>query len=597
MAAGDLPATRKEYLSKQLIAYIGNKRRLLPSLEKLFTLLGERMPVATMIDPFAGSGAVSRLGRAMGFTVYANDWEEYSRIINRSYLTLSPAQAEGLFGSVGGLGALIRRLNSLTGEPENPYFSRYFAPAATSKADYRTERLFYTRENGLFLDRVREWIENEYPPEGLDDNESAARELLIALLLYEAATHANTSGVFKAFHKGFGGHGGDALGRIMRPMSLEYPVLIDGPPAEVGAVDAARWVRGRSADLCYLDPPYTIHQYGSNYHLLNTLARWDRPAAPLELGSDGRLKRKAGIRPDWVETRSAFCSSASAAAALGELLEGIDARFLVLSYNSDGLIPISELTELLSRSGRLEMYTEGYIQYRGGKQGLNRRNSTTEFQLLLTRGAEHKRADADRLRRTLLLREAATLIRSYFHPRRLAALGCYGSGALVVGNGPDAFPTLRDWRFSDELRSDPPLTTFSTGDLEGLCTGLRQAQFQNNAEEARLLIELVEVEESPRIRREMFKRFVIVLKKLAHKKYRSIFYGTCDRAEERLGGLGWYNEEGRRRLEEIRAVAERRFTGLNKKTLRNGVRRAGLHIFRARISRSDHKDSESIPCP
>ncbi|WP_319417394.1 DNA adenine methylase [Marispirochaeta aestuarii] len=88
MPAADLSS---DYLKRQLIAYIGNKRRLLPSLHRLFLRLEDQHPIHDMLDPFAGSGAVSRLGRAMGYRVHANDWEEYSRIINRVYLRLTPA--------------------------------------------------------------------------------------------------------------------------------------------------------------------------------------------------------------------------------------------------------------------------------------------------------------------------------------------------------------------------------------------------------------------------------------------------------------------------------------------------------------------------
>ena len=76
------------------------------------------------------------------------------------------------------------------------------------------------------------------------------------------------------------------------------------------------FLAGRSADICYLDPPYAVHQYGSNYFMLNTIARWDRPPVSEERGPDGRLRQKAGIRADWKRTRSAFCYRDTAAAAL-----------------------------------------------------------------------------------------------------------------------------------------------------------------------------------------------------------------------------------------------------------------------------------------
>ena len=53
-------------------------------------------------------------------------------------------------------------------------------------------------------------------------------------------------------------------------------------------------------DLAYFDPPYNQHPYGSNYFMLNTIAKWDFIAPSLELNESGRLREKAGIRHDWV---------------------------------------------------------------------------------------------------------------------------------------------------------------------------------------------------------------------------------------------------------------------------------------------------------
>src|SRR6056297_66141 len=102
-----------DYLTRQLIAYIGNKRRILGFLYRIFSRLNEQHPITRFIDPFAGSGAVARMARQMGFQLAANDWEEYSRVINSAHLTLSPAEAEELFTGFGGLKNAIAELNTL----------------------------------------------------------------------------------------------------------------------------------------------------------------------------------------------------------------------------------------------------------------------------------------------------------------------------------------------------------------------------------------------------------------------------------------------------------------------------------------------------
>ena len=322
----------RDYETSQLMPYLGNKRALVPRLRTVFRSLMEGISRPVFLDPFAGSGSVARLARTLGMRVKANDWEPYAYTLNRAWLVLSKPELPELWAGQGGLSSVLDSLNAhhpkrgdRAPDPEaEPYMALWYAPRDTARADWRTERLFFTRENAVFLDRVRERVEREYPSDPNEDPRSPAsrrRDLLLALILLEAAVHANTSGVFKAFHKGFGGHGRDALPRILGAMELEHPILPEAESAEVFCEDAAVFVRRWTADLAYLDPPYNQHQYGSNYHILNTILRWDREPVPLDVGSDGRLLQKAGISRTWKATWSPFCGRLTARAALAGLID------------------------------------------------------------------------------------------------------------------------------------------------------------------------------------------------------------------------------------------------------------------------------------
>jgi len=346
----------------------------------------------TFLDLFAGSGVISRLAKLMGFRVICNDWEEFARVINTAHAGCDASEAARLFAPLPDLLALISHLNSLAGPPpEGEYVGRYYAPQSedVEAADYRRERLFYTRRNALVIDRARAEIDRLCPPDPASPDQQKRRALLIAPLLYEAATHTNTSGVFKAFHKGFGGHGRDALGRILAPIVLEPPLLIDSAePATVLAEDAnslarSPLLRDAGVDVAYLDPPYAQHQYGSNYHLLNSIARWDRVPAPLELDERGSLRSKAGIRPDWTTTRSDYCSRATAEGALADLVGSLRARFILVSYSSEGIIPLERLLEVCGSRGSVSVLTEEYTTYPGGRQSSTRVHRNVEFVLVV----------------------------------------------------------------------------------------------------------------------------------------------------------------------------------------------------------------------
>lgn len=487
----------RDYSTSQLIPYLGNKRALVPRLRVLFRALTDGVERPLFLDPFAGAGSVSRLARTLGMRVRANDWEPYAYALNRAWLVLRGSELPALWPGQGGLDAVLRRLNAFHPGRENrapdpepePYMARWYAPRDTSRADWRTERLFYTRENAMFLDRVREQVEREYPAGSDEDPSSPAslrRDLLLGLVILEAAVHANTSGVFKAFHKGFGGHGRDALPRILGAMELEYPVLPEAEPAEVFREDAAVFVRRWSADLAYLDPPYNQHQYGSNYHILNTILRWDRRPVPLDAGPDGRLVSKAGISRDWVETRSPYCGRLTARAALAGLIDALDARTLVFSYNTEGLVPPEELHDMLSERWDVRPEVLEYVRYRGGRQSGTRRvrNHELVYVCLPRTKGSCKASGAARFMAELRLRR---LFSSRFDPR-----GVRESFEVTVSPGGirTALGILRMWRFNRFVDSCPRFDSTPIEDLNRLAEVLESCEITDHARAVEVLAHL-----------------------------------------------------------------------------------------------------------
>lgn len=561
---------RDPYLSSQLIAYIGSKRALLPFLAGVFSRAVPDPSRAAFLDPFAGSGAVARLARFLGFSVEANDLEEYSRVVCSCHLETAASELGALFRPRGGLEAVLAALNGLPAPAEaDRYVARHYAPRETASADYRTERLFYTTENALRIDAVRNRIEEWYPGEPADAGERKEKILLLALLLHQASQRANTSGVFKACHKGFGGHGRDALKRILSPVVLEPPVLLDAPrPSRMFRGDAAAFLRGRTADLCYLDPPYAVHQYGSNYFMLNTVALWDRPPVDAGCRPDGRLRRKAGIRGDWTATRSAFCSRRSAPAAFREVLAAADCRTLVVSYSNEGLLPLEELCEMLAETGSLEVAGRDYVKYRGGKQSASRTVHNTELVLICDRSAGAGRSaerEAGRLRvdRALAERRFGLLLRGSYHPARVrAAFRVDGEGAeaALILPGPDGtavrLPMPRLHRFGATASADG-LCGAARGALEA---GLPSCACADREEEARVLLEIARSPMPEGERSAVLRLLLTASRKLAHRKYMGRFEALLTDLDA-LAALMPGRPGFRRGLEALAEVGRRRFAG------------------------------------
>lgn len=358
------------YLTDQLIPYIGNKRKLLPLISEAIAATGLRS--GTFLDAFAGSGVVARLAKTAGFRVIANDWEPYAEVINRAYIAANTPPG---FAHLGGLDEAIAALNALPGRAG--YIASHYCPADDERYDVATERMFYTQENGRRIDAMREQIES-WRRDGVIN--AAEEAMLVAPLIYQASYCSNTSGVFKGFHRGWGGATKTAWYRIRSHLTLSPPMLFDnGLENLVVREDAADIAGEIGCDIAYLDPPYNQHQYGANYHLLNTVALWDKPLIGRRISGNG-MRDKAAIRTDWrTLRRSPYCYKRSAQEAFEELISRVRARYILVSYSTDGIVPVEDLLSCLEERGEMSVVVRRYKRYRVSSQRPSPRPHTVEF--------------------------------------------------------------------------------------------------------------------------------------------------------------------------------------------------------------------------
>ena len=376
---------KNKYLKENLIAYIGNKRRLLPFIENVFLeILDKDKNIKTALDLFAGSGSVSRLLKTLDLEVYSNDWEYYSYILNYAHIHVNIEETKNMFIHTGGLQNTIETINNINRiKNKDRYISKYYSPKNDYNPDLKNERLFYTQYNGTKIDIIRHNIEELYKNNAINQKEYF---YLIASLIYEAATHTNTSGVFKAFHSGFGGRNKDALSRILTPISLKELPLYNGKKGYVSMLDANEFAiknKDKKFDLVYLDPPYNQHQYGSNYHLLNTIALWDKPKINKNIYINGKKTDKGGIRKDWIKTKSDYCYKKTAKNSLINLLDNINANHIVMSYSTDGIIEFDDLISILENKGDLKIATSEYVKYRGAKRSIVNKTKNIEYLFII----------------------------------------------------------------------------------------------------------------------------------------------------------------------------------------------------------------------
>jgi adenine-specific DNA-methyltransferase len=360
-----------DYLSRQLITYIGNKRALLGEIAQAIKHVKRRLGKQRLrvMDVLAGSGVVSRLFKAHASLLVSNDIEDYAAVIARCFLRNRSTV------DMTAISSLVEEFNRRAEGDEFPpgFIEQMYAPRDENHITAQ-DRVFYTRANARRLDNYRRLIETA-PPD--------ARDLLLGPLLSEASIHANTAGVFKGFYKNrrtgvgqFGGAGQDALGRILGPITLAPPVLSNFEcDYLVLQEDANRAVRlvGR-LDLVYVDPPYNQHPYGSNYFMLNLLVRYRRPE---------RVSRVSGIPPDW--RRSGYNSRAKCKPLLEDLLESADAPYLLVSFNDEGFITPAAMHAMLRKLGKVDVVRKKYNAFRGSRNLGSRSIHVTEQLFLIER--------------------------------------------------------------------------------------------------------------------------------------------------------------------------------------------------------------------
>ena len=364
-------AENPEYLSRQLITYIGNKRSLLGQISQAVERIKRRCGVDTLrcFDVFSGSGVVSRLLKAHASYLASNDLEEYAAIMGRCFLAnRSQVDEEVLAGYADDFNERV-----LSESLPQGFIEEMYSPN-DEEFITRDDRVFYTKANARRIDNYRRLIDT-VPEEH--------RDFLLAPLLSEASIHANTAGVFKGFYKNrhtkvgqFGGSGSDALLRILGDITLSPPVLSEFEcDCEVFQEDANRAARQVSnLDLAYLDPPYNQHPYGSNYFMLNLIARYQRPE---------QVSRVSGIPTDW--NRSGYNVRSESLKLMTDLVEHLDARFLLISFNDEGFIPPDEMRSMLARLGSVETIEMQYNAFRGSRSFKNRSIHVTEHLFLVER--------------------------------------------------------------------------------------------------------------------------------------------------------------------------------------------------------------------
>jgi adenine-specific DNA-methyltransferase len=313
-----------------LIKYIGSKRTLLPHISAAIAALGP--DVHSVIDLFSGTSRVGHALKAAGYRILANDHNAYAATLARCYVQ---ADADDLAAPAT---KLIREFNALRGRAG--YFTHTFCEQSR----------FFQPRNGARIDAIRDAIAVKHLKPEL--------EAVLLVSLMEAADRVDsTTGLQMAYLK-------DWAPRAHKDLELRLPDLL--PRATHGKgkahqLDARTAAESLEADAAYIDPPYNQHSYLGNYHVWESLVRWDKPP----------VYGIACKREDVRERRSIFNSRRTCAEALAGVLSACRAPNLIVSFNNEGFLALDDLQDMLaSRREHITTLAFDFKRYVGAQIGI-----------------------------------------------------------------------------------------------------------------------------------------------------------------------------------------------------------------------------------
>jgi len=360
----------ENFLTKWLITYLWNKRKLIKFIEENIKLIIEnddelKNKDLIILDWFAWSWVVSRMLKLYSKTLYVNDYEEYSYIVNNCYL---PDRSIELNNEIE---YWIKQANNIKLKGNWWFILEKYAPKDDENIK-PWERVFFTNNNAKIIDNIRNFIETKVPKH--------IKPYILWELIQKASIHNNTSGVFKWFHKKnwiwhFWWKWENALKRIKWEITLDNPIYFN----TWTNVIILKWDTNKIVkeipeplDIAYFDPPYNQHPYGSNYWILNIISNnwWQI-----------QENWVSWIPKDWY--RSEWNKKNQAITALEKLVKNTNSKYLVFSYNNEWIIPIEIFKNILEEYGNVKIIEKKYNTYKWSRNLKNRNKYVKELLWIL----------------------------------------------------------------------------------------------------------------------------------------------------------------------------------------------------------------------
>ena len=323
--------------------YIGSKVKLSSWIkDEVIKNIDGDLSKMVFADIFAGTGTIGKIFKKDVKQVISNDLEYYSFILNSNYI--------GNHIEIENIEEYIEKLNNLP-LVQNGFIYQNYAFGSGSK------RLYFSDKNAKKIDTLRIEIEKWNNFELISEN---IYFFLLASLLESADKVANTTSVYGAFLKKIK----NTAQKDMILKSADFHITENSH--QVFNEDANCLIQKISGDILYLDPPYNQRQYGSNYHLLNTIVKYQNFVP----------KGKAGL-PEY--NRSKYSQKREVLNSFEELIKSAKFKYIFLSYNNEGLMSEIEIKNILSKYGKYSLVLKEYQRFKADKNREYKTDKTFEY--------------------------------------------------------------------------------------------------------------------------------------------------------------------------------------------------------------------------
>lgn len=319
--------------------YIGGKSNLLNDIYNVITQ--STVNVNTIIDIFSGSGVVSSFLKENNYNVIGNDIMYFSYVLSRGTTALNQVPT---FTNLG-IADPIAYLNNLDIANTNINLDDCFIYQNYSPHGDIT-RMYFQNNNAIKIDIIRITIEEWFTHHLINDDEYY---YLLAALISAVPYVSNITGVYGAYLKHW-----DA--RTYNPLTLKVPdIIMSTVNAEFYNNNCDIILPNIVGDLLYADPPYNSRQYLPNYHVLETIARYDNP----------QIHGVTGMR-NYQHQKSDFCTVRGVEGAFRRMIENANVRYVLISYNNEGLLSTERLSAICQEyaiNNSFELHEIDYRRY------------------------------------------------------------------------------------------------------------------------------------------------------------------------------------------------------------------------------------------